>query len=311
MIAKSKERLHSWAILFTLVLVWGSSFILIKKSLLYFNPLDVGLLRIVITFIFLFPIALKKISKVTRKQKYYLIISGIVGSLFPSMLFAFAQSGIDSGLAGSLNSLTPLFTLLIGLVFFSLKSRWYNIIGVFIGLIGALGLIYVSGDSGFTFNLKYAGLVVIATICYAFNVNFIKTFLRDIDSITITVLTFCFIGFPATLFILFFSDVPARLIHEQEVWAGLGYLAILSIVGTGLALMIFNKLIKISSPVFASSVTYLIPVVAVIWGIADGEVLKPAYFLWFLLILLGVFLVNAKPHHRMNISSKILFWKKK
>ncbi len=280
--------------------------------MLYFSPLEVGLLRIVITFIFLFPIAFKKFSRVNRKQKYYLIISGIVGSLMPSLLFAYAQSGIDSGLAGSLNSLTPLFTLLLGLIFFHLQAKWYNIIGVLIGLIGALGLIYVSGgDDGFVFNFKYSFLVVIATICYAFNVNFIKTFLKDIDSITITVLTFYFIGFPATLFILFFSDVPGKLIHQQEVWAGLGYLSILSIVGTGLALMIFNKLIKISSPVFASSVTYLIPVVAIIWGVVDGEVLKPAYFLWFLLILLGVFLVNAKPYHRMNISSRILFWKKK
>ncbi len=311
MIAKSRKGLHSWAILFALVLVWGSSFILIKKSLLYFNPLEVGLLRIVITFLFLFPLALKKISKINRKHKYYLVISGVIGSLMPSLLFAYAQSGIDSGLAGSLNSLTPLFTLFIGLVFFSLRSRWYNIVGVFIGLIGALGLIYVSGDSGFIFNLKYAGLVVIATICYAFNVNFIKTYLKDVDSISITVFTFFFIGFPATLFILFFTDVPGKLIHEPGVWAGMGYLSILSIVGTGLALMIFNKLIKITSPVFASSVTYLIPVVAIIWGIVDGEVLKAAYFLWFLLILLGVFLVNAKPHHRMNISSMIIFWKKK
>ena len=311
MIAKSKQGLHSWVILFTLVLVWGSSFILIKKSLLYFSALEVGLLRIVITFIFLLPLAIKNISKVNRKQKYYLIISGIIGSLFPSLLFAFAESGIDSGLAGSLNSLTPLFTLILGLGFFHLKSRWYNIVGVFIGMVGALGLIYVSGNSGFAFNLKYAALVVIATICYAFNVNFVKTILKDTDSITITVLTFYFIGFPATLFILFFSDVPVKLIHQPDAWVGMAYLGTLSIVGTGLALMIFNKLIKISSPVFASSVTYLIPVVAIIWGIVDGETLKPAYFLWFLLILFGVFLVNAKPYHRMNVSSIVLFWKKK
>jgi len=311
MIAKSKQGLHSWVILFTLVLVWGSSFILIKKSLLYFSALEVGLLRIVITFIFLLPLAIKNISKVNRKQKYYLIISGIIGSLFPSLLFAFAESGIDSGLAGSLNSLTPLFTLILGLGFFHLKSRWYNIVGVFIGMVGALGLIYVSGSSSFAFNLKYAALVVIATICYAFNVNFVKTILKDIDSITITVLTFYFIGFPATLFILFFSDVPVKLIHQPDAWVGMAYLGTLSIVGTGLALMIFNKLIKISSPVFASSVTYLIPVVAIIWGIVDGETLKPAYFLWFLLILFGVFLVNAKPYHRMNVSSIVLFWKKK
>ncbi len=308
---KSRQELHSWLILFTLVLVWGSSFILIKKSLDYFTPLEVGILRVVITFLFLLPMALKKISKVSQRQKIYLALSGIVGSLFPSCLFAFAQSGIDSALAGSLNSLTPLFTLLLGLLFFKMRSRWYNILGVFIGLIGALGLIYVSSGGEVAFNFKYSFLVVLATICYAFNVNFIKSFLKEVDSITITVLTFYYIGFPSLFIILFFTDFVEKLTTQPEVWAGLGYLGILSVVGTGLALMIFNKLIKINSPVFASSVTYLIPVVAIIWGILDGEVFKFTYALWFLLILFGVLLVNAKPHHKVNLSSVILFWRKK
>lgn len=311
MIQKRRQGLHSWLILFLLVMVWGSSFILIKKSLLYFSPLEVGILRIVITFIFLLPLAIKNISKINRKQKYYLAISGVIGSLIPSLLFAFAQSGIDSSLAGSLNSLTPLFTLILGLVFFSLKTRWYNVVGVFIGLLGALGLIYVSGENGFVFNFKYSFLVIIATICYAFNVNFIKSFLKEVNSITITALTFFYIGIPATVFLLFFTDFTDKIIHQKDVWAGIGYLATLSIVGTGIALIFFNKLIKLTSPVFASSVTYLIPVVAIIWGIVDGEIFNLSYVLWFLLILLGVFLVNAKPQHRMNISSIVLFWKKK
>lgn len=311
MIQQRRETLLSWLILFTLVLVWGSSFILIKKSLIYFDAIEVGLLRIVIAFLFLLPLALKKIATLNRQQKYYLALSGGIGSLIPSCLFAFAQQGIDSGLAGTLNSLTPLFTLLLGLVFFQMKSRWYNVVGVFIGLIGAVGLIYVSGDSSFAFNLKYASLVILATICYAFNVNFIKTRLKQVTSITITALTFYFIGFPSLLYVLFFTDVSHQLMHTKEAWSGLGYLAILSIVGTGLALIIFNKLIKTSSPVFASSVTYLIPVIALLWGIVDGEVFRLSYLLWFFLILFGVFLVNAKPNHKMNISSILLFWKRK
>ena len=311
MIQKRHQGLHQWLILFLLVLVWGSSFILIKKSLLYFSALEVGILRIVITFIFLLPLAIKNIARVSRKQKYYLAISGVIGSLIPSLLFAFAQSGIDSSLAGSLNSLTPLFTLMLGLVFFSIKTRWYNVIGVFIGLLGALGLIYVSGENGFVFNFKYSFLVIIATICYAFNVNFIKSFLKEVNSITITALTFFYIGIPASVFLIFFTDFADKIIHQKEVWVGIGYLATLSVVGTGIALIFFNKLIKLTSPVFASSVTYLIPVVAIIWGIIDGEVFNFSYVLWFLLILLGVFLVNAKPRHKMNISSIVLFWKKK
>ena len=214
-------------------------------------------------------------------------------------MFAIAQTGINSLLAGILNSLTPLFTLILGLYFFKLKPTWYNIVGIIIGLIGALGLIYVSGgDQGFVFNIKYASLIIIATVCYAFNVNFIKVYLKDIDTITITSLTFFFVGVPSLIYVVAFSEIPGKLLDEDNLM-GFGYISILSIAGTGLALLAFNKLIKISTPIFASSVTYLIPVVAIIWGIIDGEIFKPLYILWFVLILIGVLMVNTKsrkPH---------------
>jgi drug/metabolite transporter (DMT)-like permease len=294
------------------MLVWGSSFILIKKSLLYFSGTEVGILRIVVTFLFLLPFALIRLKRINKKQRNLLIISGIIGSLIPSFMFAIAQTGINSSLAGILNSLTPLFTLFIGLLFFKLKSKWYNVLGVFIGLFGAMGLIYISGgDKGFVFNIKYASLVVIATICYAFNVNFIKTYLKELDSLTITAFTFFYIGIPSLIYVLGFSAIPNKIIHESESLVGLGYVSILSIAGTAIALIAFNKLIKISSPVFASSVTYIIPIVAIVWGIIDGEVFKLIYVIWFAIILFGVLLVNAKPGTYSNISSKLLFVKKK
>ncbi len=292
---KKENILISWAILLPLVLVWGSSFILIKKSLLYFTAVEVGILRISITTIFLLPVALKTFRSIDRKHRIYLTISGTIGSFIPSFMFAIAQTGINSLLAGILNSLTPLFTLLLGLIFFRLRATWYNTLGVFIGLLGAMGLIYASGgDQGFAFNIKYASLIFIATICYAFNVNFIKTYLKHINSLTITALTFFYIGVPSTIYVLFFSDIPTKLLMDSENLAGFGYISILAIAGTGIALIAFNKLIKISSPVFASSVTYLIPVIAIIWGIIDGEIFKPVYILWFVLILAGVLLVNTK-----------------
>ncbi len=307
---EKNSKIISWSILLVLVLIWGSSFILIKKSLIYFSGPEVGILRIVITFLFLLPFALVRMKKLTMQMSLRLIISGVVGSLIPSFMFAIAQTGISSGLAGTLNSLTPLFTLALGMFFFKLKSRWYNILGVFIGLLGAVGLIYVSGDKGFVFNFNYAALIIIATICYAFNVNYIKVYLKSLDSLTITAFTFFFTGIPSLLYVLFVSDIPHKLMSSGTNFIGLGYLSILAILGTGLALIAFNKLIKISSPVFASSVTYLIPVVALIWGIIDGEIFKFSYLLWFALIIVGVFLVNASPYRLPNISSKLLFGKR-
>ena len=281
--------------------VWGSSFILIKKSLIYFTPVEVGLLRVTITFLSLLPFVLSRLKLADRRVTGYIIISGIAGSLIPAILFSIAQTRIDSGVAGTLNALTPLFTLILGILFFKLKTRLYNIIGVFIGLTGAVGLIYASSDHGFVFNLKYASLIIVSTVCYAFNVNFIKTFLKNLDALTITVLTFFYLGIPLLFVILFFTDIPAKLSGDPENFKGLGYLSILAVIGTGLALTAFNKLIKMTSPVFASSVTYMIPVVALLWGVIDGEKFRPVYVFWFLLIITGIILVNANPSRKYNV----------
>jgi drug/metabolite transporter (DMT)-like permease len=300
----------SWLTLAVLAVIWGSSFILIKKSLMYFTAVEVGLLRVGITFLFLLPIAIKKFSRISKRDGLLLFIAGLIGSFIPAFMFAIAQTGINSSLAGTLNSLTPLFTLLLGLLFFKQKSRWFNVMGVIIGLIGALGLINQNGGHDFSFNFNYAALIIIATICYAFNVNFIKVYLKDLDSMTITAFTFFFIGIPTFLYILFFSGIPDKLITHTENLKGLIYVGILSVVGTGLAMIAFNNLIKVNSPLFASSVTYMIPVVAVIWGIIDGEVFALLDIVWFLMILFGVFLVNAHPGRPGNISSFILFRRK-
>jgi drug/metabolite transporter (DMT)-like permease len=215
-------------------------------------------------------------------------------------MFAIAQTQISSFLAGTLNSLTPLFTLFMGLAFFNMKAKWFNILGVFIGLMGALGLIYASsGNLGFVINAKYSTLVLIAAICYAFNVNFIKVYLKQLDSLTITALTFFYIGIPSLIYTLIFSDIPSKIIHEDNALTGLGYISILSIFGTGIALIAFNKLIKMSSPIFASSVTYIIPIVAILWGIIDGEIFKLVYLIWFVLILIGVLLVNTSTKNKL------------
>lgn len=301
---KQPKNVYSWIILFGLVLVWGSSFILIKKSLIYFSPVEVGVLRVTITFLVLSPFAFRLLKTINRKMMLYLIISGFVGSFIPAIFFAIAQTELDSAVAGALNALTPLFTLILGISFFRLKTRWYNIVGVLIGLVGALGLIYASSDAGFAFNLKYASLIIVSTICYAFNVNWIKVYLKELSSIAITVLTFFYIGIPLLVWVLIFSDIPQKLYTQPETLVGLGYVSVLSIFGTALALLAFNKLIKINSAIFAASVTYMIPIVAIIWGVIDGEVFKTSYAIWFSLIIGGILLVNTGPRKMLKVGSR-------
>lgn len=283
-----------WLILTVLAITWGSSFILIKRGLEVFSSGEVGALRIVITWLFLMPFALLRIKVLNKRLIGLFLIVGTVGSLAPAFLFAAAQKGIDSSLAGILNSLTPLFTLLVGIIFFRTRPKWFNIAGVIIGLAGAMGLVSVSGSGNFTFNMGFAVLVIIAAFLYAVNVNTVKAYLKDIDPITITAMSFFMVGPIGAVYLLGFTPFVQSLSGNPHALAGIGYLAILSIVGTGLALMLFNHLIQMTSAVFASSVTYFIPVVAVIWGIADGEHFKAGFLLWILLVITGVLLVNTR-----------------
>lgn len=265
---------------------------MIKKGLIYFSGLEVGALRIVIAFLVLLPFAFSRIRQLSRRDWKYLFFSSVTGSGIPAFFFALAQRGIDSSLAGILNSLTPLFTMLIGILFFGLKVRWFNAIGVLIAFTGALGLISVSGGKSFEFNFQYAIFVIVATVCYAINVNILKNYLHHVPPFTITIFSFFLLGLPVMIFLLVFTNFISTLNTNPEAWKGVGYLSLLSIVGTAMALVAFNKLVKMSSPVFAASVTYLIPIVALFWGIADGERVSLSFLFWISLILIGVYLVN-------------------
>lgn len=287
------KRFLSWIILTGLVLTWGSSFILIKRGLEVFSPAVVGSLRVTITFLILMPFAFSRIGKTNAKDLMWLGISGFIGNLLPAFLFAKAQTGINSSTAGLLNSLTPLFTLLVGLSLFGIKTRWINVLGVIIGLLGAAGMISQSGGNSFEFNISYASYIILATIFYAINVNLIKTKLNHIDSLGITSITFSLVGLPALAILLLGTDFTSQ-ITQPGAMQGLAYIAILAIVGTGIAMIAFNVLIKITSALFASSVTYLIPVVAILWGIADSEQFEPEYIVWIGMIIGGVILVNRK-----------------
>jgi drug/metabolite transporter (DMT)-like permease len=282
-----------WLYLFILSLIWGTSFILIKKGLIGLTDYQVGSLRIVLTSIFLFSIGFKSLRTIKKKHWMWIALSGFVSSFFPAFLFAKAQSHIDSSVASLLNSLTPLATVVIGIVLFKILSSKNQIWGVLVGLAGSVMLVLIGSDLNPSQNYWYSILILIATLGYALNVNIIKKYLYDIGALAVTTGNFLFIFLPA-LIILYLSGFFETVLYSEKMQISFGYVAILSLIGTAFAKVIFNKLVQIASPVFASSVTYTMPIVAVIWGIIDGETFNIFQALAATLILLGVFLANKK-----------------
>lgn len=285
-------------LLFFLAVIWGSSFILMKRGLESFDNIQVACLRIIIAFIALLPAIIGNFRKITKSQWLPLFIAGLLGAVFPAFLFTTAQTELSSSLTGMLNSLVPLFTVVIGIVFFKMPVRLLKILGVGIGLVGALGLILgqnsLAGGDEYSLPLKsipYALLVVLATISYATNVNFIKRFLKNVSAVNITAFGFL-IPSPLALIYLFTTDFTDRLTQDPSAPMNLIYVAILAIFGTSLAVILFNLLIKKVSPVFASSVTYIIPIFAMIWGLIDGETVSLIQVFSIFVILFGVFIVN-------------------
>ncbi|MEL4457357.1 DMT family transporter [Lutimonas vermicola] len=279
-----------WFILILLAFIWGSSFILMKKALIYLSPVQVGSLRIIFTALTLFAIGFKNITKVNKKQWYYIVITAFIGSFFPAFMFAFAVQKIDSSVVSILNSLTPLNTLLVGALFFGFSFLRKQLTGVIIGLIGALVLILKGAELNPDQNYSYAVLIVFASIGYAFNVNILKKHLNDLNALTIVTGNFVVIFIPA-LIVLWWTGF-FELVYIEKAKPSLLYLLLLSVFGTAMAKTLFNKLIQMTSPIFSSSVTYLIPIVALFWGVIDGERLYFGQFLAGTLILLGVYLTN-------------------
>jgi drug/metabolite transporter (DMT)-like permease len=281
-----------WVYLLVLSLIWGSSFILIKRGLVGLTPMQLGALRIIFAAIFLLLIGFKSLSKIPLHQWKYIALTATLGTFIPAFLFSIAQTQIDSSVSAILNSLTPLNTMILGGLAFGLNFKRSQIFGVIIGFIGTFLLIINGAIHHPEQNYYYAILVIIASLCYATNVNLIKKYLSDLSPLSITTGNFLVLLFPA-LIVLFFSGF-FEVIAVESVQHSLLYIIILGVVGTGIANIIFFKTIQISSPVFATSVTYLIPIVAFSWGLLDNEMLTPIQFLGAFIILIGVYLSSKK-----------------
>lgn len=288
----SKQQ-QKWLYLVVLSLIWGSSFILMKKALVGLTPIQLGALRVIITGVFLLIIGYHSIKTIRRSQWKWVLLSALLGTFFPAFLYAYAVKGIDSSIASILNSITPFNALWIGATFFSFSFKKSQLLGIFIGLLGTIILILQGANMNPNQNYWFALLPIISSLGYAFNVNIIKKHLQDIDALAITTGNFVLIIIPAFL-ILGYTGFFSSFELTTETKPALGYIVVLAVVGTGVAKILFNKLIQISSPIFSTSVTYLIPIVAVMWGIIDGEKLSLLQLFAGVVILFGVYLVNKK-----------------
>ena len=286
------KKFWQWALLIALAFTWGASFILIKKGLESYTYNQVGALRIFIAFVFLIPFIIKNLKKITRKNIKPLIIVAFIGNGIPAFLFAKGQTQVSSSLAGMLNTLVPLFTLIIGLSLYKSSAKLVNIIGIFIGLIGAIGILFKPATSFFTQNNWYVLFIVVATAFYGLNVNEIKYKLKELDGTAIAALAFLLIG-PFAGIYLIFSDYSYALSTENYM-INLGYIVLLALFSSVIAVIAFNILIKYVTTIFAASVTYFIPVFAIFWGIFDGETVTLYQIFWISIILLGVYFVNKE-----------------
>lgn len=291
------NKVVQWVTLALLAITWGSSFILMKKGLEYFSPQEVAAYRISVATLVLLPFSLPNLSVLSKNWRP-LLIAGLFGNGIPAFLFAIAQTEIPSSLSGILNSLTSLFTLAIGIIFFRVAFLRFQILGVVAALIGALGLIGMGSLLEFGTYAKYASLIVIASACYGIAVNIIKFYLHDIKPAQITSLSFLLIGPLVAIYLFSTTSFISTVSSKPDALWGVFYLSILGIVGTAIAVIIFNRLIKETTAVFASSVTYLIPVVALTWGVFDGEQISFQQVMYMAIILVGIFLINSSAPGR-------------
>lgn len=275
-----------------LSLIWGSSFILMKKGLETFSFQQVATMRMLFAFILFLPFIIKRIKKLNKKNIGSILVVGFIGNAIPALLFTKAQTHLDSSLAGMLNTTVPLFVWILGIIFYKTKTKLLSIIGLIIGLVGSLGMIITDFRDIFgNFNM-YAIYIIIATLMYAVNTNEVKHKLKDLDGISITALAFLFVG-PISGFYLLFEDFSGAL-ASPLFFKSLFYIIILAFFSSFIAVALFNILIKNTTAIFAASVTYLIPVVAIVLGFFDGEIITIYQLLSMGIIFGGVYLINKK-----------------
>jgi len=284
---------EKWILLIVLSIIWGSSFILIKKSLDHFSPYQVGALRVLIAGIILMPIAISKYKLFPKKHLKWLLLAAFSGNFIPMFLFPIAETQISSSIAGIVNSMMPIFVIIVGTLFWKFETTKSQMIGVFISFTGVCMLAFGGGE-GTVFKVFPILILLLATLCYAINATTVKSKLTDISSTALSAFVFSFVLFLPSVIALVSTGFVSEFTFSKDNMIGLMFVGLLSIFGTGLAMMMNYRLLKVSTPLFASTVTLLMPIVAIIWGILDGEKLTLLQFVGACIILAGLIFLRAK-----------------
>lgn len=294
--AKQSRRFLGWAILVILALVWGSSFILIKRGLDAFSAPQVGGLRLVVAGLCAIPLIWGQAHRVKKEAWKWILVVGVVGNAIPAVLFPLAETRLNSASVGVLNVMSPIFVLIFGFLFFQFRFSVLQIVGVALGFGGVLMLILLGDQTvSVSEHLLYAGAAVLATVGYGLSTNIMKRYLQDVPSTLAPSFALFFMGIPYAVYLIFFAELQIPFQVDSDLaWTSLAYIVLLGAVGTALALVLFYRLVQISDPIIAASVTYLIPIVALFWGWVDGETLTALQSVGIGVILVGVYLVNRK-----------------
>lgn len=296
-----KNKLVQWGFFIVLCLIWGSSFELMKLGMFenhnpakpILTPYQVAALRMLSAGLIMLPFAIKAIKQLDKSVLLYIVLSGLLGSFFPAFLFCIAETQIGGGIAGSLNSLTPIFVIITGALFFNIHTSTQKIIGVLIAITGSAVLIYANSKQEKVNNLLYIGFVIIATVMYGINVNMVSKRLKGVTSTHIAAIAFSSLIIPS-LIILFFTQYFSLPLGDNKFIVATVAASTLGILGTAVASILFYMLVKRAGGLFASMVTYGIPFVAIGWGIINNEVITLLHYVGLLIILAGVYLANRQ-----------------
>lgn len=287
-----KEKL---ILLVVLSIIWGSSFILIKKSLEHFNPYQVGALRVLIAGIILMPVAISKYKLFPKKHLKWLILAAFTGNFIPMFLFPIAETQVSSSIAGIINSMMPIFVIIVGSLIWKFETTKQQIIGTLISFTGVCLLAFGGGDGeGGSFKLLPILLLLLATFCYALSTTTVKSKLMEVSSTVLSAFVFSFVLFLPSVIALAFSGFFSTFSLDENNLTGLLFVSLLSIFGTGLAMMMNYRLLKVSTPLFASTVTLVMPIVAIIWGFLDGDRLTTMQFFGAGIIIAGLIFLRSK-----------------
>jgi drug/metabolite transporter (DMT)-like permease len=285
--------LRDWLVLLVLAVIWGSSFILIKRGVGGLEWHQVGALRVTIACLSLSPLLFTHFRKLPRKALPYVMWVGLLGSGIPPFLFALGQVLIPSGIAGILNSTTTLFVLVIGILFFAVPFVWFKVLGVVLGMAGVILLLMNGVGSASSASLEYGLVIVAATVMYGTSVNVLKYYLQDVHPLAIASTAMIVPAVPSIIHLVisgFFSEIASN----TEALEAAGFICLLGAIGTALANVLFFGLTLRTNALFASTVTYLIPIVALGWAFMDSEPLRVEHVTGMALILAGVYLASLR-----------------